>query len=91
MEDNNLDFIEEAEVIQKIYVGPTYQPLGLIKNQVYLNGIPGQVRAALDRYPIIAELIVPVSECDTAQRDVKTKGTHLHHVAEELRRIAGTK
>ena len=74
---------------QKIYLGPNIPSLGLLKNQVYLDGIPGQVRAAITADPDIETLIFPVSELSEALKAVQTQGTHEHHVYKELTRKAG--
>lgn len=74
---------------QKIYIGPNIPSLGLLKNQVYLGGLPGQVRAALEVLPEIDTLIVPISELTESITAANTKGTHLHHVYVELQRKAG--
>ena len=74
---------------QKIYIGPNIPSLGLLKNQVYLDGIPGQVRAAIQILPEIEVLIVSVSKLSEALIAVNTKGTHEHHVYAELERKAG--
>lgn len=74
---------------QKIYLGPNIPSLGLLRNQVYLGGLPGQVRAAIAILPEIEELIVPVSELTEKLHLVQTKGTHEHHIYTELKRKAG--
>ena len=74
---------------QKIYIGPNIPSLGLLKNQVYLGGLPGQVRAAIAVLPEIETLIVSISGLSEAVQAVNTKGTHLHHVYHELLRKAG--
>lgn len=74
---------------QLIYIGPNIPSLGLLKNQVYLGGIPGQVRAAMTIYPEIDVLIVPVSQLTEKVKAAATKGTHEHHVYVELQRKAG--
>lgn len=74
---------------QLIYVGPTIASLGLLRHQVYLGGIPGQVRASIADYPEVSELIVPIDELDEARIRVRKKGEHLHHIAEELKRKVG--
>ena len=74
---------------QKIYIGPNIPSLGLMRNQVYLGGIPGQVKAAITADPSIEALIVPLSELAESLQAVQTKGTHLHHVSAELKRKAG--
>ena len=74
---------------QKIYLGPNIPSLGLLRNQVYLGGLPGQVRAAIAIFPEIEELIFPVSELTEALKRIQTKGTHEHHLYTELERKAG--
>ena len=71
---------------QRVYIGPTIPHLGLLKSQVYLGGIPGTVRAAIEKHPEIEELIVPIDDIDAARMKAATKGEHLHHIVEELRR-----
>ena len=74
---------------QKIYLGPNIPSLGLLKNQVYLDGIPGQVRAAIAVMPEIEALIVPISELSETVKAINTKGTHEHHIYQEILRKAG--
>ena len=74
---------------QTIYIGPSVQSLGLMRNQVYLGGIPGEVRAALAKYPEFEELIVPVEDLMFMLYKVATPGEHLHHVYKELCRKWG--
>lgn len=74
---------------QTIYLGPNIPSLGLMRNQVYLGGIPGQVRAAITIYPELEELIVPISRLSETLKLIQTKGTHEHHVYVELQRKAG--
>ena len=72
-----------------MYIGPNVQKLGLLRNQVYLDGLPGQVRAALVQIPELEELIVPIEQITDAIRRTQTKGEHLHHVYEGVLRKAG--
>lgn len=65
---------------QTIYIGPNVLKLGLIRNQVFLGGVTGQVRAAMESYPQIAELIVPAADFAEAEKLRDTKGEHLHRV-----------
>ena len=76
---------------QLIYVGPNIFRLGMIRNQVYLGGLPGGIKLLIESFPELGELIVPVENFDKAQREVKKKGTHLHHVYEEVSRKVGIK
>lgn len=74
---------------QLIYIGPNIPSLGMLRNQVYLGGLPGQVRAAIEIYPEIEFLIVPISQLTEKVHAVNTKGTHEHHVYTELQRKVG--
>ena len=74
---------------QNIYIGPNIPSLGLLRNQVYLGGLPGQVRAAIALIPEIEVLIVPISELTAKLKAVNTKGTHEHHIYNEILRKAG--
>ena len=69
---------------QNVYIGPNIQKLGLIRNQVYLDGIPGHIKAAIALHPEIEALIIPLGELDDSIRKSRTKGEHLHHVYQEL-------
>ena len=74
---------------QKIYLGPNIPSLGLLRNQVYLGGLPGQVRAALAVMPELEVLIVPISLLTETLKAIQTKGTHEHHIYQEILRKAG--
>ncbi len=76
---------------QLIYIGPNISRLGMIRNQVYLGGIPGNVKASLEVLPELQELIVPIETFADSERAAKTKGTHLHHMYKEVSRKAGIK
>lgn len=76
---------------QKIYVGPNVPALGLLRNQVYLRGIPGEVKAAITKYPEVQAFIVPIEDLTYAQMQVNTPGEHLHHLYKEFARKAGIK
>lgn len=74
---------------QTIYIGPSVPRLGLLRNQVYIHGVPGEVRAALAKFPEIEELIVPISELSYRKNQAETPGEHLHHLYKEFERKAG--
>lgn len=76
---------------QNMYIGPNVQKLGLLRNQVYIDGVPGQVRAALVQIPELQELIVPIDGVSESIRKTRTRGEHLHHVYEEVLRKSGVK
>ena len=69
---------------QKIYIGMNIGKLGMLKNQVYLDGLPAQVKTAITKFPEIQELIVDVSELTDKQNEMNTSGTHLHHIYKKL-------
>ena len=69
---------------QKIYIGPNVRTLGLLRNQVYIDGLPGQVRDAIAKFPMVADLIVPVDDFTDAERKARTKGEHLNRVYVEF-------
>jgi len=90
MDDQILDTSTDATIpVQSIYIGPNIPALGLLRNQVYLGGLPGQVRAAIVQFPEIETLIVPITDLTEKAKAVHTKGTHEHHVFMELKRKAG--
>ena len=74
---------------QKIYVGPNVPALGLLRNQVYLGGLPGEVRAAITKFPEVETLIVPVEDLTESLKKAATPGEHLHHVYKEFARKVG--
>ena len=76
---------------QRIYIGPNVPRLGLMHNQVYLHGLPGEVSAALAKFPEVEELIVPISELTFRKNQTETPGEHLHHVYKEFQRKAGAR
>ncbi|MBQ7154839.1 MAG: hypothetical protein IJR85_04720 [Synergistaceae bacterium] len=74
---------------QRIYIGPNVRTLGLLRNQVFIEGLPGQVQDAAAKFPEVADLIVPVSEFDEAERKAHTAGEHLHRVYQEFVQALG--
>ena len=64
---------------QTIYIGPSVPALGLLRNQVYLGGIPGEVRAAIAKFPEVEKFIVPVEDLMFKLTELHTPGEHLHH------------
>lgn len=69
---------------QKIYIGPNVRTLGLLRNQVYVDGLPGQVKVAIQKFPMVEELIVPVEDFNEAETKAHTKGEHLNRVYQEF-------
>ena len=65
---------------QKIYIGPNVRTLGLLRNQVFIEGLPGQVQDAIARFPEVEQLIVPVDDFSEAERKAHTRGEHLNRV-----------
>ena len=74
---------------QKIYIGPSVAALGLMRNQVYLNGIPGEVQSAIAKYPDVELMIVPVEDFIYKSNEMNTPGTELNHVMRVFKKQAG--
>ncbi len=82
---------DQTKEEQTIYIGPNVPRLGLLRNQVYLRGLPGQVQAAIAKFPEIQEFIVPVADLTFKKHQANTPGEHLHHLYKEFKRKAGVK
>ena len=76
---------------QTIYIGPSVTALGLLRNQVYLNGIPGEIQDALSKFPELAGLIVPVEDFIASVNEMNTPGSEKNHVLREFKKKAGVK
>lgn len=74
---------------QKIYVGPTIQSMGLLRNQVFIDGLPGHIKAAIAQIPEVEDLIVELDELTDAMKNVQTKGEGLYRKAQIVLQKAG--
>lgn len=55
-----------------VYVGPTVTGVAT-HNQIFNNGLPDGLKAAIEKEPAIASLIVPISELAAANQSINTK------------------
>ena len=76
---------------QVIYIGPNVSTLGLMRYQVYLNGLPSEVQAAIAKFPEVEKLIVPVEELTVSLQKLNTPGEELYEALESFKRKAGVK
>ena len=85
MADDPVEFNRE---IQFYYAGPRF-PFGMLRNTVYLGGIPAQAMQFIDQIPALAELFVPINPAEgrvaRARAEVRTPGTKLYALATEVR------
>lgn len=61
--------------VRYIYLGPTVLAAGLVQNRVYQSGIEEAFKLAAEKYPLVRQLVVPVSQLDAAKAAMRTKGT----------------
>ena len=66
----------EAENL--IYVGPNATRLGFVQFQLFRGVIGGAAKAAAEKIPEIAKLVVPVDKLEQARSDVNRKGSWLN-------------
>lgn len=72
---------EAAEEVTLVYVGPTL-PRGQLKQNTIFKGTRQQIEKELEtvlaRFPLIKNLLVPVSSLAEAKIKIKTAGNALH-------------
>lgn len=74
---------EAAEVVKLVYVGPSL-PRGRLKSNTIFEGTREQILASaeladvLKRYPLVKNMLVPVSKLAEAKKKVNTAGNALH-------------
>ena len=54
------------ESLRRIYLGPNLK--GVLRGTVFLNGLPPALEEAIRKVPVVAELVVPVSNIRHANR-----------------------
>lgn len=58
-----------------VYIGPSVPALGLIKNTVFANGLPGGTAAAVEASPhkaVVMQLMIPVSDFPRARAELES-------------------
>ena len=66
---------------QLIYCGPNVPKRGVFCYQVFIGGLPFNVRELIAEIPEAEKLIVPVNELEQTRRRISVKGTveHLYY------------
>ena len=73
---NDIGETQETENGPVIYTGPNVFAMGLHRFRVFRNGLPPEVRRAIEKIPDIASLIVPVSELENTRQKINKPGTN---------------
>ena len=73
---------QETKPVQLVYCGANWLKYGLTKYQVFLGGMPYNLKAAIKELPDLNNLICNVSELDELRAKILTKGTHESHLYE---------
>ena len=60
---------------QVMYIGPNSKKLGLTRNTVYEDGLPYNVRQAIEICPEVSLLIVSIDVLDEKMARMRRKGT----------------
>ena len=66
---------EEIKPETVIYTGPNVREFALKKYQVFRNGLPPNVNKAIEKFPEIKKLIVPVGNLEDTRNKIKKTGT----------------
>ena len=67
-----------------VYIGPTFR--GATKGTVYNNGAPPALKEAVEKKPVIGQLLVPVTDLPVANRGLTDSGSALsrmYRIAED--------
>lgn len=70
--DNNAD---KNENIHVMYCGPNIPSKGIFAYQVYIGGLPYNVREMTEKIPEIKKLICPVRDADAMRAKIARKGS----------------
>lgn len=68
----------------RIYVGHTINKLSLKQFTVFNDGYPNWMQTNIDKYPILKQLIVPVSDLTKAREQLKDKNSVLFNINKKL-------
>lgn len=88
--DNNIKSEKKKTSVDETvaYVGPNIIKLGLIKNQVYMNGLPKTLDSlAEEQLAVMKRLFVPLSALSQALNDVRMKDKPLYLLNEAAKEI----
>lgn len=68
----------DSEKSKLIYVGPSLRHAQLMRHQIFIGGYPAKADEIEKSCPNIRKLFVPISQLETAEKAVRTKGTPLN-------------
>lgn len=71
-----MKIIKKKKDIPEIYIGPTIKKYGLNSGSIFVGNLPANIQDALEKFPIVKELFVPVDEYfSMAKKNLKKEGT----------------
>lgn len=87
---------DKAEGIKKtmVYIGPSIPGGKLKSNKIFIGTkqeIEGELSGVIEEYPMVKQLIVPISQLAEKKAKVKTSGNILHKYCADLLSIAAKK
>ncbi len=74
LQEENTDTSTNSE--PQIYLGPNIFKMALQRFQVFRGGLPPYVKRAIEKYPDMKILIVPVSEAEEMKQKINKAGTN---------------
>ena len=91
MEDDEI--LQEEEIPEpdtesepQIYTGPNIFAMALMRFQVFRGGLPPYVKRAVEKFPEIQQMIVPVSEVEDMKQRISQPGTNESRLFRELQK-----
>ena len=76
MNDSNEMELQEQAVQHVVYCGPTLPPeYGLTKYQIFIGGFPVHVQQAVEKFPDIKPLFVPIKELAQTRLNLERPGS----------------
>ena len=77
----------DSEKSKLIYVGPSLRRAQLMRHQIFIGGYPSKMDELEETCPHIRSLFVPISQLETAEKAVRTKGTPLNKYFKEAMEV----
>lgn len=78
---------KKAEAVQetKMYIGPTFA--GVAYASVYKNGVPAPLQEKVEKYPVFAELLIPLNKVVAAKVAMEDGNSAISKCIAEAKRI----
>ena len=80
------DTESDTESEPQIYTGPNIFAMALMRFQVFRGGLPPYVKRAVEKFPEIQQMIVPVSEVEDMKQRISQPGTNESQLFRELQK-----